>query len=31
VKLWKARTGKRKSAFYRRKQQVESGEFDVGG
>jgi hypothetical protein len=29
VRLWAERTGKRKSAFYKRKREVESGEFDV--
>jgi hypothetical protein len=29
VRLWAERTGKRKSAFYERKREVETGEFDV--
>jgi hypothetical protein len=28
-RIWEKRTGKRKSAFYSRKREVESGEFDV--
>jgi hypothetical protein len=28
-RLWEQRTGKRKSAFYARKREVESREFDV--
>jgi hypothetical protein len=28
-RLWEQRTGKRKSAFYARRREVESGEFDM--